>query len=348
MMKLYEWKKIFLLSAAIIFFSSCGSHRYILDSSFEKTPVPPLPDYSIENSWASLPQKNDPADSLPQRTFTNGQVTAEADVFFIHPTTYTYKPTTQYLWNGDVHDEQLNNKTDFSTILYQASVFNGSCKIYAPRYRQAHISAFYSSQKDAGSRALDTAYSDVKAAFQYYLDHYNKGRPIVIASHSQGTNHAYRLLKEFFQDGSLKNQLVAAYLIGMPINPDSLQFLLPCNAPDQTGCYCSWNTFAKGYYPRYYDAGLVNAICTNPLTWKCDSTYADPVLNKGGILRDYEMIYPEICDAQVHDGMLWISKPDFPGSRILNIKIYHVGDYNLFYLNIRENIQQRISAFLKK
>ena len=53
---------------------------------------------------------------------------------------------------------------------------------------------------------------DVKAAFQYYLEHYNNGRPIIIASHSQGTTHAKRLLKEFFDGTALQHQLVAAYL----------------------------------------------------------------------------------------------------------------------------------------
>ena len=27
---------------------------------------------------------------------------------------------------------------------------------------------------------------------------------------------------------------------------------------------------------------------------------------------------------------------------------YHIADYNLYYLSVRENVQQRINAFLKK
>ncbi|MEO6166685.1 MAG: DUF3089 domain-containing protein [Chitinophagales bacterium] len=131
---------------------------------------------------------------------SNGEATATADVFFIHPTIYTYKPTTAYEWNGDVNDVTLNTKTDYSTIHYQVTVFNGSCKIYAPRYRQAHITAFYAAKGDDGREALDIAYSDVRAAFQYYLEHYNNGRPVIIASHSQGTRHAEHLLKDFFRE----------------------------------------------------------------------------------------------------------------------------------------------------
>lgn len=341
-------RNFFALSFIALLFFSCAPKRYLLETPFDQSPVPPVPDYSKVSSWAALPDKKDPSDSLPGNGLTNGEATADVDVFFIHPTIYTYKPNTEYKWNGDVNDEVLNHKTDYSTILYQASVFNGSCRIYAPRYRQAHISAFYTSNKVDGRKALDLAYSDVKSAFQYYLDHYNQGRPVIIASHSQGTAHAKRLLEDFFRDGPLKNRLVAAYIVGLPVNPDSLKFLPPCNSPDQTGCYCTWNTFEKNYYPSYYNAGLNHAVCTNPLSWTCDSVYCMDTFNKGGVLRNFSKVYPNLCDAQVHDGMLWINKPEFPGSAFVKIKVYHLADYNLFYLNIRENIRQRIDAFWKE
>ena len=58
-------------------------------------------------------------------------------------------------------------------------------------------------------KAFDFAYEDIKKSFEYYLQHYNNGRPIIIASHSQGTTHALRLLKEFFENKPL--QLVAVW-----------------------------------------------------------------------------------------------------------------------------------------
>jgi len=57
---------------------------------------------------------------------------------------------------------------------------------------------------------LELAYQDVKTAFEYYLKNWNQDRPIIIASHSQGSVHAQRLLKEFFEDKPLAKQLVAA------------------------------------------------------------------------------------------------------------------------------------------
>ncbi len=84
-------------------------------------------------------------------------------------------------------------------------MFNGSCRVFAPRYRQAHLKAFFMRSSNKSVEAFDTAYSDLKSAFEFYLLHYNKGRPIIIASHSQGTLHAIRLMKDFFANKPLKN-----------------------------------------------------------------------------------------------------------------------------------------------
>ena len=68
----------------------------------------------------------------------DAQSTAEADVFFIHPTSYGgvkgNKP-----WNAKITYSQVNKKTDEFIIKNQATIFNDVGKIYAPRYRQAHF-----------------------------------------------------------------------------------------------------------------------------------------------------------------------------------------------------------------
>src|SRR5205085_571698 len=93
------------------------------------------PDYSNLYYWASHPLKHDAADSVPS-FLKNEKRDSSADVFFLHPTTYT-RDFANASWNASVNDEALNRETDNRPILYQASVFNGSCKVYAPRYRQA-------------------------------------------------------------------------------------------------------------------------------------------------------------------------------------------------------------------
>ena len=70
---------------------------------------------------AALPSLNDPADLLPSKDFINVQDSAEADVFFLHPTTYL-KDKKENNWNGDVQNQALNERTDNSSIKYQASI----------------------------------------------------------------------------------------------------------------------------------------------------------------------------------------------------------------------------------
>ena len=139
--------------------------------SFEKSKPSLAPDYSQEKYWAALPAKKDSADSVPYGSnLKDEQVSAKADVFYIYPTIYW----TGKHWNADVTDKKLNRRIDKSAIRHQASVFNGSCKIYAPLYRQAILYA-YAVMEGSGKKALDFAYEDVKKAFEYYLKNYNNG-----------------------------------------------------------------------------------------------------------------------------------------------------------------------------
>ncbi len=326
--------------------STILSQSYCIKLHFDTLILPPVPDYSNAASWAALPNKKDYADSTPAG-LTDNQANALADVFYIYPTTYTDKPRDKYLWNADIGNKKLKKKTDETSILYQASLFNGSCKVYAPYYRQAHYSAFLTESKLDKKRALELAYNDVKAAFEYYLKHYNNGRPIVIASHSQGTVHAVRLLQEFFLNQPLQNKLIVAYLVGMPVNVDSLPTLSPCRDSLQINCFTCWNTFRKNYIPKYYAYGLVNAVCTNPISWTLDDAYVAATNSKGAVVPPYSTVRPKLCDAQVHQGLLWITKPKFPGSFTIRTPIYHAGDYNLFYMDVRTNLDLRIRTYFK-
>lgn len=309
--------------------------------------LPKAPDYSNLNAWAAHPTKYDSADVVPGTgELKPNQENAAVDVFFVHPTIYTGKQNSGNPWNGDIYDTQLNEEVDQSTIKNQASVFNESARVYAPRYRQAHLQVFYTSDQELKAKALDFAYEDVKKAFEHYLANDNQGRPIIIASHSQGTLHAARLLQEFFDQKPLKMKLVAAYLVGMPLNKSLYQGILPCENPDETGCWISWNTFREGYYPDHFLKTYKDALSTNPLNWKIDGTYASREENRGGVLRKFDKIIPGVTDAQNHLGVLWSEKPHFPGRIFLRTKRYHIADYNLFYVNIRENVAERVGNYL--
>jgi len=263
------------------------------------------------------------------------------DVFFIHPTTFTN--TKDERWNADINDEVLNGKTDKSTILFQASVFN-EARIFSPRYRQANLKAYFTSDTVSAKQSFNLAYEDVRNAFQYYLDHFNNGHPIIIASHSQGSTHAIRLLKEFFDGKPLQQKLIVAYVIGMNIPLTAFEQLKSCNDSTATGCFVGWRTFKRGHEP-FFVSKYRDSYVTNPLTWTSTAEFADRSLNKGGVLRNFDKLYPHVTDAQIHESILWSNRPHFPGSFLYRVSNYHIGDINLFYVNIRDNMQTRIKSY---
>ena len=303
-----------------------------------------IPVYDDLNNWAAHPWKKDKADSIPKELRNKENIDSIADVFFIHPTTYTQKEFTD--WNADINNEKLNIETDNSTILYQASVFNKRCRIFAPRYRQAHINAFYTNQ-DSAIIYFDLAYDDVKEAFEYYLEHFNNGRPIIIASHSQGTKHAGRLLKEFFENKPLYKNLICAYIIGMPIPENYFSAIPVCKDSSQTGCYVGWRTYKKGYTPDFIKNEKFKSIVVNPLNWKISDEEVSIKKNKGGVLKNFNKIVPHVVDAKINNNILWSCKPDVFGKMFFTAKNFHIGDINLFYMNIRENVDVRIQSYMQ-
>lgn len=303
---------------------------------FESYLPPVEPDYGQPDDWAALPDKKDSADAIPLNSgLIDNQANALVDVFFVHPTSYLGRS-----WNADLTDKKLNVRTDRGTIRLQASVYNGSCRIYAPRYRQATLYSFF--DKKNGPKALDLAYEDVKAAFEYYLVHFNNGRPIIIASHSQGTHHALRLMKNYFdQDTALYEQLVAAYLIGGPVEKKAFRHIMPCDSATQIHCYIAWNTMVWGHDQRRKNDEVVN-----PLTWTRDTAYVGAQKNLGGVAMTFDRIDTGLVGAKGNpNGTLWVKRVRKKGyPRIFTN--YHISDYNLFYMSIRENVEQRISAYV--
>lgn len=339
----------FLLPAVLVscFAYACFKPR----KDFSHYTPPPSPDYSLEKNWAALPTVKDSADVVPYgSSLKDGQADAKVDVFYIHPTMY-YKAKS---WNADLNDKRTNRLVDIYPIRQQASVFNESCKVYAPRYRQATLYSFLEGTGD-GYQALDTAYTDVKRAFMYYLKNYNHGRPIIIAGHSQGTFHAQKLIAEFFEkDPKLKKLLVAAYLIGGNIGTESFTAFVPCDSASQTNCYVAWHTRTYGSDIKDPTKKQSTApawqnfrkyVCVNPLTWRRDTAYAPASLNKGSVPKSFDRIDKGVVDAQIsRQQIIWSHKPAVKGYP--KGDNYHVYDISMFYMNIRENVKERCAAYL--
>ena len=340
-MKKTLYSSIFLL----LLLNACADKYLAYQSRYPFKSLDGSPDFSQLDYWAAHPWKKDPSDSIPPFLQKENRDSL-ADVFFLHPTTFTKKQDADRS-NALIDDPYINAKTDYSTILYQASVFNQQCRVFAPRYRQAHIQNFYSADTAKSIAAFELAYADIKAAFIYYLAHFNQGRPIIIAGHSQGAFLSERLLKEFFEDKPLAKQLVAAYIIGWPVPGHYFSTLKVCSDPQQTGCFCSWRTFRYGYRPPYLYKETDTAWVTNPLSWTTGPEFISRKQNKGALVR-YNKLYRKSTDAQIKDGLLYTKKPRFPWSFLYRSKNYHVGDINLYYMDIRHNVAQRLTTYLNQ
>ncbi len=298
-------------------------------------------DYSKTANWAALPSMQDNADWTPEG-LKNNQDNAQVDVFFIHPTT----DMTGFKGNADIDDRSINKQTDNFAIKYQSSVFNGSCKVYAPRYRQAALNNFFTKNSDHSKQAFDTAYADVKAAFEYYLKYYNNGRPIVIAGHSQGSKHAQRLLQEFFDGKPLQKQLVEAYIIGFPTHENQFQFLKVSESADTFGGYISYSTFGQDTKIATIVPEYNNAVSVNPLNWTTEKIFIPGNSQQGILKAKSDEIIHTVFGARNANGILEIQKPQEGGFIPLMMKNYHIYDYSLFYMNIRENVALRIQKYL--
>ena len=335
---------------------------FVPSAQFERLPGVNSGVYKNANMWLARPDKpGNPALWTPsgEKPAANPQ----AVMFFIHPTSYLDRTS----WNAPLADNVANDRAALF-LRGQASAFNASAAIWAPRYRQATFGAFFTGQAEA-QQALDLAYGDVSAAFDEFLREIGPDRPIILAGHSQGALHLIRLLRERVAGKPIARRIVAAYAVGWPISRSTdlpVLGLPECSAADQTGCILSWQSFAEPADPSLildtYDAstGLNGAprkgsamICTNPITGTPGAS-APATANLGTLVPSTDMKtatlvaggLPARCDGR---GFLLIGPPPAQiGQYVLPGNNYHVFDYSLFWGNVRADAARRLAAFGKK
>ena len=323
--------------------------------------VPP-PDYADDKNWAALPSKPGLAGYVPKGV-APAVTDAPVDVFFVHPTGYLSGAE----WNSPLDPGSKTEENTGWMMANQASAFNGCCNIYAPRYREGSIFTYFSAPPDLFKKTMDLAYSDVDRAFTYFLAHHSKGKPFILASHSQGTFHAFRLIQERIDGTPLANQMVAAYLLGGGITDKdiaALKTVRACNAATDLHCVIHWATWGEGGAPAAGDKGKL--LCVNPLTWTRDGGPAPASLHKGGVPSSGQFQFAPWSDKA--SGMVfaplkapitaWTTAACRAG--FLNVAVqkggpfgelalgmnYHGLDYPLFHMDIRENAIARVAAYL--
>ncbi len=310
-------------------------------SEFNLSESPPEPDYSNKESWAVLPDLWNPY----LEEIVGKPKLKKSDVFFIYPTLFLDKKNPK--WNTDIFDPSVRIDVLKKGVAYQASAWVKAANLYVPFYRQAHYRIFINPYSEQGPEAGILAYKDVRRAFEYYLKHYNQGKPIIIAAHSQGSLHAKKIIQEFFDGKPLQKKLIAAYLIGVKIEKSMFQEIKPLQLPEQTGGFVSWNTFKKNKFPKRYKDWFQGGIVTNPITWNTEKKSKES--QHLGVLYSDKKIYPKSLSVEIIDGMIWSTLPKVPKRFFLSfIKNYHFADINLFWADIQNNAVNRSEAWFQQ
>jgi hypothetical protein len=272
--------------------------------TFVLADAPKAPDFENKYFWVAHPDKSDTSDLVPIGIDTSGDIAnKEVDVFFVHSTGFVGPGG----WNSSMQIENSEAQSIEYMLSSMASIFNGCCNIYAPHYREAQIQSFMPENFDSGTQALDLAYQDVEAAFDYYLTHYNQGRPFIVVGHSQGTTHALRLLEQRVDNTQLVNQLVAGYLVGYWLPKDKFtrgfEQIKPCEIATQIGCIVSYDVFGQGgeldaKVPHWYKTGWeVNrladdsvkpTVCVNPMSWQSNQNKISKSQHLGAMPVDFK------------------------------------------------------------
>lgn len=295
-------------------------------------------DYSKAENWVSLPT----------------EATKPVDVFYIYSTVIGYRDPVQIC---DIADTMMVAGAQMVRRL-QTSVFDESCNVYMPYYRQISMP-----KPGTDYPALTNYLSgfDATDALDYFLTHLNQGRPFIIAGHSQGSSLVLNLLENYVvKHPEALSRMVAAYPIGFAVTKDYLARtgLKFAEGATDTGVIVSWN--AEG--PANSEANNVvlapGAISINPINWKRDATYAPVTDNLGSLTLEGKLVVPGIADARVDTvrGSVMVTSISNPelyampstDTDMFGPESYHRYDYGFFYNTLKKNIADRIDAFLKK
>ena len=191
---------------------------------------------------------------------------AQADVFYILPTCVWDWTDSQ---GRTVHFADVRNPEHIAAMLpsneLAYDIFGKYADFYSPYYRQITLDSWTSDE--IAEERFPYAMEDVCRAFDYYMEHWNDGRPFFLAGFSQGAKCVVELLKSLDEDEY--SRLIAAYVIGYKVTESDMRNpnIRPAQSADDTGvtvCYNSVESVAS------VSPGLAaSEFCINPLNWSC-------------------------------------------------------------------------------
>src|SRR5262245_15095557 len=237
-------------------------------------------DYSDGATWLCRPGRTDACaiDLNTTIVAANGALTREEfkaaenppiDCFYVYPTVSSDKTA-----NSDMTIDAAER----GVIRSQFARFRAACRVYAPMYRQVTLAALRAGIAGAPmqvDRAL--GYNDVVDAWNYYLQHDNNGRGVVLVGHSQGSGVLTQLIREQIDGKPVQSRLISALLLGtslpVPKGKDvggAFQHVPLCHSANDIGCVIAYASFRSTIPPpdnsRFarVQGENMQAACVNP------------------------------------------------------------------------------------
>ena len=261
--------------------------------------VPGKNDYGDGKTWLCKPGRSSDACVVDQTTTivaADGKLAREGwkadrnapiDCFYVYPTV-SLDPGG----NSDMNP----GPEETNVVRVQFARFASVCRPYAPLYRSATLTALRSAASAnpiPADRVL--AYNDVRDAWNYYLEHDNNGRGVVLIGHSQGSGVLTQLIRNEIDGKPVQSKIVSALLLGttlpVPKGKDlggAFQHVPLCRSATQIGCAIAYASFRSTIPPpdnsRFgrVPSADQQAACVNPAALGGGSGQLQAYLSAGG------------------------------------------------------------------
>ena len=310
-----------LKTAFITFFYALSTLSLVAQETIDI--MPPAPDYGDASQWYIHDQ--------------NGV----ADIFYVIST-----ETGDHMEGADTcHFANTKHPLQREQMLVEMAAvdtfYTGKLNYYSPYYRQVSMDALTAPKRLPArmARAID----DVKASWQYYLEHFNQGRPFIMAGYSQGAAAVLAIMKEM--PDSIAQRMVASYIIGFRVTAgdlDDIHNLRPARGAMDVGVTVCFNSVASSECELDVVSGG-NLLCINPVNWRTDTISTSFIYD----LPPVKDTLSVACDPEHH---LLIVK-GFKEQEILPVigmpGNYHNYELRFYYPFIRQNIADRVAAYQK-
>ena len=293
-------------------------------------------DYSKAENWALLPKTQE----------------KEVDAIFFYATAFHPQEADADIIADINNPEMLVGAQN--NIKGRGSIFSQSCNLFVPLYRQFSIKGL--GVVNNADLLEYCAAQDIYNSLDYYFEHYNNGKPFILGGHSQGAIWVSVILQDYMKKHpEYLKRMVAAYAIGWSITCDYLAknpHLKFATGATDTGVIISYNTEGEGNTNNI--VVLPGAVAINPVNWKTDETYAPESENLGSLNNQtMQVVSPGLADAKLDlkRGVVITTTAQangYPYNKKFGEKGYHSQDFALYYENLRQNVADRIDAYIKK